>query len=140
MTKHSYHYATIARALREMDAAGPGLTLDALAARIGLSPAHFQRTFSQWVGVSPKRYQQYLALDHARDLLAQRFSLLHTAHETGLSGTGRLHEAVVHPKRCHRAVVERLALRDLVFVMRKDEVEAATMDVEVGPEDRLAHR
>ncbi|WP_430465183.1 methylated-DNA--[protein]-cysteine S-methyltransferase [Tabrizicola sp.] len=92
MTKHSYHYATIARALREMDAAGPGLTLEALAARIGLSPAHFQRVFSQWVGVSPKRYQQYLALDHARDLLAQRFSLLHTAHETGLSGTGRLHD------------------------------------------------
>lgn len=92
MTEHSYHYATIARALREMDAAGPGLTLEALAARIGLSPAHFQRVFSQWVGVSPKRYQQYLALDHARDLLAQRFSLLHTAHETGLSGTGRLHD------------------------------------------------
>jgi AraC family transcriptional regulator of adaptative response/methylated-DNA-[protein]-cysteine methyltransferase len=88
----SYHHAVIARALREIDAAGPGLTLDGLAARIGLSPAHFQRTFSQWVGVSPKAYQQYLTLDHARDLLARRFTVLDTAHEAGLSGTGRLHD------------------------------------------------
>jgi AraC family transcriptional regulator of adaptative response/methylated-DNA-[protein]-cysteine methyltransferase len=91
----SYHYALIARALREMDAAGPGLTLEGLATRIGLSPAHFQRVFSQWVGVSPKRYQQYLALDHARDLLARRFSVLQTAHESGLSGAGRLHDLFV---------------------------------------------
>ena len=91
----SYHYATIARALREIDQAGPGLTLETLAARIGLSPAHFQRLFSQWVGVSPKRYLQYLALDHARDLLAQRFTTLATAHETGLSSPGRLHDLFV---------------------------------------------
>lgn len=88
----SYHYAVIARALREIDAAGPGLTLEALAARVGLSPAHFQRTFSQWVGVSPKAYQQYLTLDHARDLLARRFTVLEAAHEAGLSGGGRLHD------------------------------------------------
>ena len=37
---------------------------------MGMSPAHFQRTFSQWVGVSPKRYQQYLTHDHARRMLA----------------------------------------------------------------------
>jgi len=57
-----------------------------------MSQAHFQRTFSAWVGVSPKRYQQYLTLDHARDMLARRFTLLDTAHEAGLSGTGRLHD------------------------------------------------
>lgn len=92
MTETAYHYALIARALREIDTAGPGLTLDALAERVGLSPAHFQRVFSQWVGVSPKRYQQYLTLDHARRLLAERFTLLDTSLETGLSGTGRLHD------------------------------------------------
>lgn len=59
---------------------------------MGLSPAHFQRVFSQWAGVSPKRYQQYLALDHAKRLLAERHSLLETAHEAGLSGSGRLHD------------------------------------------------
>jgi AraC family transcriptional regulator of adaptative response/methylated-DNA-[protein]-cysteine methyltransferase len=88
-----YHYRVIARALKEIDApGGSALSLDALAARLNMSPAHFQRTFSAWVGVSPKRYQQYLTLDHARDLLARRMTLLDTAAETGLSGTGRLHD------------------------------------------------
>lgn len=88
----AYHYNVIARALKEIDAAGPGLTLEALAARMGMSPAHFQRTFSQWVGVSPKRYQQYLALDHAKRLLETRATMLETADSTGLSGAGRLHD------------------------------------------------
>lgn len=87
-----YHYGVIERALREIDAAGPALTLDALAERMGMSAAHFQRVFTQWVGVSPKRYQQYLALDHARRLLAERFTVLDTALATGLSGGGRLHD------------------------------------------------
>ena len=88
----AYHYAVIARALRVIDEAGPALTLDDLAARMDMSPAHFQRTFSAWVGISPKRYQQYLTLDHARRMLAERFTTLETALATGLSGTGRLHD------------------------------------------------
>ena len=88
----AYHYQVIARALTEIDAGGPGLTLDGLAARMGMSAAHFQRTFSQWVGVSPKRYQQYLTLDHARRLLAERHTVLETTLATGLSGGGRLHD------------------------------------------------
>jgi AraC family transcriptional regulator of adaptative response/methylated-DNA-[protein]-cysteine methyltransferase len=87
-----YHYAVIARALDVIDAEGPALTLDALAARMAMSPAHFQRVFSQWVGVSPKKYQQYLTLDHARTLLADRFTVLEAAHEAGLSGASRLHD------------------------------------------------
>jgi AraC family transcriptional regulator of adaptative response/methylated-DNA-[protein]-cysteine methyltransferase len=88
----AYHYQVIARALREIDAGGPTLTLDGLAGRMGMSPAHFQRVFSHWVGVSPKRYQQYLTLDHARRLLADRHTVLDTALATGLSGGGRLHD------------------------------------------------
>ena len=87
-----YHYAVIARALQIIDAEGPALTLDVLAARMNMSPAHFQRLFSAWVGVSPKKYQQYLTLDHARDLLKQRFTTLDTALQTGLSGSSRLHD------------------------------------------------
>lgn len=88
----AYHYAVIARALKVIDEGGPALTLDDLARRMDMSPAHFQRVFSQWVGISPKRYQQYLTLDHARQMLAQRFTTLETALSTGLSGTGRLHD------------------------------------------------
>ena len=87
-----YHYAVIARALRLIDDGGPGLTLDDLASRMGMSTAHFQRVFSHWVGVSPKRYQQYLTLDHARHLLADRFTVLDTSLATGLSRGGRLHD------------------------------------------------
>jgi AraC family transcriptional regulator, regulatory protein of adaptative response / methylated-DNA-[protein]-cysteine methyltransferase len=88
----TYHYNVIARALKIIDTDGPGLSLEGLAAQMGMSAAHFQRVFSAWVGVSPKRYQQYLTLGHARRLLAQKLTLLDTAAETGLSGTGRLHD------------------------------------------------
>ena len=91
----AYHYRVIARALHEIDAGGPGLTLEGLATRMGMSAAHFQRIFSQWVGVSPKRYQQYLTLDHARHLLAERHSVLDTSLATGLSGGGRLHDLIL---------------------------------------------
>lgn len=89
--EQSYHYQVIARALAEIEAA-PGLGLEALAERLSMSPTHFQKVFSAWVGVSPKRYQQYLALDLARRLLAERHSVLETALASGLSGPSRLHD------------------------------------------------
>lgn len=89
----SYHYRLIARAMAEIDAAGGArLPLEDLAARLGMSAAHFQRLFSQWVGVSPKRYQQYLALGHARRLLAERATLAEAAAGAGLSTASRLHD------------------------------------------------
>jgi len=88
----AYHYAVIARALALIDSAGKELSLEALALRMDMSPSHFQRVFSQWVGVSPKRYRQYLTLDLARHLLAERCTVLETAQATGLSGAGRLHD------------------------------------------------
>lgn len=89
----SYHYQLIGRAIAEIDAAGgERISLEDLARRLGMSEAHFQRLFTQWVGVSPKRYQQYLALGHARRLLAERFTVLDTALAAGLSGPGRLHD------------------------------------------------
>jgi AraC family transcriptional regulator, regulatory protein of adaptative response / methylated-DNA-[protein]-cysteine methyltransferase len=89
----SYHYRLIARAIERIDAAGgERLGLEALAAELGLSPAHFQRVFSRWVGVSPKRYQQYLALGQARRMLVGQTPLLDTALGAGLSGPSRLHD------------------------------------------------
>lgn len=88
-----YHFQVMRRAIDAIDAAGGrNLSLDDLAEQLDMSPAHFQRVFSRWVGVSPKRYQQYLTLDHAKSLLAERFTTLEAAHETGLSGSGRLHD------------------------------------------------
>ena len=90
--EHRYHYRVMRRALDLIDAANGPLSLEELAREMQMSPAHFQRVFSAWVGVSPKRYQQYLMLDHAKTLLAERHTLLDTAQETGLSGSGRLHD------------------------------------------------
>ena len=72
----TYHYKVIRRAIERIDAASEPVALDEIAAEIGMSPAHFQRLFSRWVGVSPKRYQQYLMLGHAKTLLRDRFTTL----------------------------------------------------------------
>lgn len=88
----SYHYKLVRRAIERLDASDDPVSLEVLAAEMGLSPAYLQRLFSRWVGVSPKRYQQYLALEHARDLLRTHHSTLETSIVTGLSGGGRLHD------------------------------------------------
>lgn len=88
----SYHFNVIRRAIDLIDASQAPLGLDELAAQMDMSPAHFQRIFSAWVGVSPKRYQQYLALGHAKTLLNEQFTTLDTASSVGLSGSGRLHD------------------------------------------------
>ena len=69
--------------------------LDELAAQAHWSPFHFQRKFQEWAGVSPKKFLQYLSLDHAKRMLRQQVSVAEAAHETGLSGTGRLHDLFV---------------------------------------------
>lgn len=90
-----YHYKLIARAIAEIDAAPAPLSLNELAGRLGLSPAHFQRVFSAWAGVSPKRFQQYLTLGHAKAMLAQGLPLFETSVATGLSGPSRLHDLFI---------------------------------------------
>jgi len=90
------HDDLMAEALRYIEAQSEEQpTLEEVAAHLGFSPAHFQRLFSQWVGVSPKRYLQYLTLDHAKRLLAERFTVLDATLETGLSSPGRLHDLFV---------------------------------------------
>ena len=87
-----YHYNVMRRAIDLIDQGGEALSLEELARQMDMSPAHFQRLFSRWTGVSPKRYQQYLTLGHAKALLRERFTTLETAHNVGLSGSGRLHD------------------------------------------------
>ena len=91
-----FQYDLMAAALRYIEAnAGEQPSLDDVAEAIGLSTSHFQKVFSQWVGVSPKKYLQYLTLDHARRLLDRRFTVLDATLETGLSSPGRLHDLFV---------------------------------------------
>ncbi|MCX7558488.1 bifunctional helix-turn-helix domain-containing protein/methylated-DNA--[protein]-cysteine S-methyltransferase [Sulfitobacter sp. F26204] len=87
-----YHYKVMRRAIDLLDDAEETLTLEQIAEKMGMSAAHFQRLFSRWVGVSPKRYQQYLMLGQAKEMLRDHATTLEAAHEVGLSGTGRLHD------------------------------------------------
>jgi AraC family transcriptional regulator of adaptative response/methylated-DNA-[protein]-cysteine methyltransferase len=70
-------------------------SLDRLAAHLGLSPAHCQKLFKRWCGLSPKEFVQAITVDHARSLLEGSASVFDTALEVGLSGGGRLHDLFV---------------------------------------------
>ncbi|TAH17829.1 MAG: methylated-DNA--[protein]-cysteine S-methyltransferase [Cytophagales bacterium] len=70
--------------------------LDDVADQIHLSPFHFQRLFTEWAGVSPKKFLQYISIEHAKRVLKDKqATLFDAAYETGLSGTGRLHDLFV---------------------------------------------
>jgi AraC family transcriptional regulator of adaptative response/methylated-DNA-[protein]-cysteine methyltransferase len=69
--------------------------LGQVAANIGLSEYHFQRLFTRWAGVSPKRFLQFLTKEGAKDLLDRSENLLETTHQVGLSSLGRLHDLFI---------------------------------------------
>ncbi|MEO8533635.1 MAG: methylated-DNA--[protein]-cysteine S-methyltransferase [Flavobacterium sp.] len=72
--------------------------LDAVAEKVHLSPFHFQRLFTEWAGTSPKKFLQYISVEHAKKILKEnnQATLFDTAYETGLSGTSRLHDLFVN--------------------------------------------
>lgn len=71
-------------------------TLEEIAEKVHLSRYHFQRLFTDWAGVSPKKFLQYISVQHAKQILNDSQStLFETAYKTGLSGTGRLHDLFV---------------------------------------------
>ena len=71
-------------------------SLEEIAEKIALSPFHFQRLFTEWAGVSPKKFLQYITIGNAKKLLqGSGLTLLDTAIETGLSGTSRLHDLFI---------------------------------------------
>ena len=89
-------YARVARAiayLRHHAAEQPDLA--AIARQMRLSEHHFQRLFTRWAGVSPKRFLQYLTIEHAKIRLTQTRNILDLADDVGLSGPGRLHDLFV---------------------------------------------
>jgi AraC family transcriptional regulator of adaptative response/methylated-DNA-[protein]-cysteine methyltransferase len=69
--------------------------LDEIADKIALSPFHFQRLFTAWAGVSPKKFLQFLSLDYAKTRLKAQETLFSVTHELGMSGTGRLHDLFI---------------------------------------------
>jgi AraC family transcriptional regulator, regulatory protein of adaptative response / methylated-DNA-[protein]-cysteine methyltransferase len=89
-------YERIARAIEYLRGhAEDQPDLGAAARHVNLSEHHFQRLFTRWAGVSPKRFLQYLTLEHAKSRLAAARGVLDLAGTVGLSGPGRLHDLFV---------------------------------------------
>jgi len=71
-------------------------SLEEVAAQVHMSPYHFQRLFTKWAGVSPKKFLQYLTLQYAKRQLREGISLSDIAYEAGLSGSSRLHDLFIN--------------------------------------------
>lgn len=69
--------------------------LSTVAQQVGLSEYHFQWLFTQWAGISPKRFWQFLTLEYAKSKIAESKSLLDLTLDAGLTSPGRLHDLFV---------------------------------------------
>lgn len=85
--EHAIHF------IRENCGSQP--SLEKISASVGLSPFHFQKMFTEWAGVSPKKFLQFLTLEKGKQLLKDNNTLLDVSVDLGLSGTSRLHDLFV---------------------------------------------
>lgn len=95
-SNNTYHYDKIARAIEFIQnnfKTQPGL--EEIAESVHLSPFHFQRLFTDFVGTSPKNYLQYTTLSYAKTLLKKQQNLFDTTFDSGLSSTSRLHDLFI---------------------------------------------
>ena len=95
--RNTADYHRIERAIRYLDDAAPVRpSLDQVAKHVGMSPFHFQRLFTRWAGISPKRFSQVLALEYAKGRLHESRNLIDATYDAGLSSGGRLHDLFVN--------------------------------------------
>ncbi|WKZ42223.1 MAG: methylated-DNA--[protein]-cysteine S-methyltransferase [Anaerolineales bacterium] len=91
------HYTLIDQAIRYIEAnARQQPELKEIASAVGMSEYHFQRIFTRWAGISPKRFMQFLTKEHAKELLDKSENLLDATHQVGLSSLGRLHDLFIN--------------------------------------------
>ena len=97
MTQESMNYRRIEEAIRYIrENFKDQPSLDEVAEKVHLSPFHFQRLFTEWAGVSPKKFLQFISLEHAKSIIRdEQATIFDAAFETGLSGTGRLHDLFI---------------------------------------------
>ncbi len=101
-------YERIASAIRYLEAHWRDQpSLADVARHVGLSESHFQRLFTRWVGISPKRFLQQATAQFARSLLREHRAALPTTLDAGLSNPSRLHELIVHAEAMTPGQVRR---------------------------------
>lgn len=116
LAEQSRAYQQIARAIAYVRTNSPRQPrLAEIAAHIGLSESELQRRFSQWAGISPKRFLQYLTKEHAKRALREAPSVLDATYAAGLSSPGRLHDLLVASEAVspgeHRALGRGIEIR-----------------------------
>jgi AraC family transcriptional regulator of adaptative response/methylated-DNA-[protein]-cysteine methyltransferase len=96
LSQASLDYERIAKAISYLQAnylEQPGL--ETMARAVHMSEFHFQRVFSRWAGISPKRFLQFLTVEHAKRQLTEAKPVLDATFDSGLSSPGRLHDLFV---------------------------------------------
>lgn len=68
------------------------LSLDDISREIGISPFHFQRTFKEIVGVSPKKYAEAKRMEKFKDELRGGSDVVTAMYEAGYGSSSRLYE------------------------------------------------
>ena len=104
-------YARIEKAIRFLDrerAAAPSLSR--VAEHVGLSESHFQRMFTRWAGISPKRFVQHRTAEVVKRMLREQRPVLAVSYEAGLSGPGRLHDLIVNAEAVTPGEYQRAGL------------------------------
>ena len=94
-TAEQIQFARIAAAIEFLYDHREQPDLAAVAAHVHISPQHLQRQFQQWAGISPKKMLQHISIENAKRILHAQGSVQNAALESGLSGTGRLHDLFV---------------------------------------------
>src|SRR5258708_2667759 len=70
--------------------------LDEIAEKINLSPFHFQKIFLDWVGITPKKFLQYLTLEHLKNKIQETRNVIEAAEVAGLSSQSRVYDLFVN--------------------------------------------
>lgn len=93
LNEHHINYQRIAQAIQYLEANfRQQPDLDELAEKVHLSPFHFQRIFTEWAGISPKRFLQYLTVDYLKERLQQSRNIIEAAEAAGLSSQSRVYD------------------------------------------------
>jgi len=92
----STDYSRVEKAINYLEENFQGQpNLQELADHLNMSSFHFQRLFKRWAGISPKRFLQFLTIEHAKEVLDENRSVLDATYDSGLSSPGRLHDLFV---------------------------------------------
>jgi len=97
MQEESIHYKRIEEAIRYLESNFQKQPeLSEVAEWIHLSPFHFQRLFTEWAGISPKRFLQFLTVDFLKEKLKDTRNISEAAEAAGLSAQSRVYDLFVN--------------------------------------------